>query len=386
MKIQANSNNEALRKDVNDKLIILTEKIDNVKEDALEKETRNDLKMAGILKRLDSIEDKMNNKKDKSEEDTGERNKQRERTKNFKDAVGLIDKVPEQIRAKTWSEIVDESREKEEERKEKEKQRITKHWSKKVAIKTRKTKVTPEEEDKAERKKNEEVKRLVSEEEERDELRLEAPLHDEDDWSWEGSDLDWDGTVEKDELTKKRKIDRHRRKKMLEAKVAKKAKHMLGLGPIRRASVSYFHNIVGDLEDAKKMAIDEFLSEYLQLNEEERKDFDIIDTMFAKNEDDLIYVTFRDFESVKEIRRRVAIIKNDEVKVRIFIPPQFWTRYRFLSNYCLDERAKNSNIKTMIRFTDSDMEVQFKVEAEQDRNFTMVNMFRILDHDPCCLY
>ena len=23
------------------------------------------------------------------------------------------------------------------------------------------------------------------------------------------------------------------------------------------------------------------------------------------------------------------------------------------------------------------------LEAEQDRNFTMVNMFRILDHDPC---
>ena len=26
------------------------------------------------------------------------------------------------------------------------------------------------------------------------------------------------------------------------------------------------------------------------------------------------------------------------------------------------------------------------VEAEWDRNFTMVNMFRILDHDSCCLY
>ena len=27
-----------------------------------------------------------------------------------------------------------------------------------------------------------------------------------------------------------------------------------------------------------------------------------------------------------------------------------------------------------------------QLEAEQDRNFTMVNMFRILGHDPCCLY
>ena len=26
------------------------------------------------------------------------------------------------------------------------------------------------------------------------------------------------------------------------------------------------------------------------------------------------------------------------------------------------------------------------IEVERDRNFTMVNMFRILDHDPSCLY
>ena len=296
MKIQANVNNEALRKDVNDKLVILTEKIDKVKDDAIEKETRNDAKMAGILQRLDSIEEKMKHKKDRSDENVEERTKQKEHTKNVKEAVGLVDKVTEQTRPKTWSEIVDENREKEEEKREKEKEKRTKHWSKKIVVKTRKEKATPEEVDIEEKKKIEEVKRLVSEEEERDELRLDAPLHDEDDWSWEGSDLDWDGTVEKDELTKKRKIDRYRKKKNLEEKVAKKAKHMLGLGPIRRDSVSYFHNIVGDLEDAKKMAIDEFLSEYLQLNEEERKDFDIIDTMFAKNEDDLIYATFRDFE------------------------------------------------------------------------------------------
>ena len=341
MKAQANSNNDALRRDVNDKLKILTDKIDNVKDKALEKESRNDLKMEGIMKRLDSIENKMNEKKDKSEDDLGERRKQRDRTNAFKDAVGLVDRAPEVSREKTWSEIVDKSQEKEEERKEKEKQKITKHWSKKVIVKVRKNKDTTEDKVTVERKKSEEVKRLVAEEEEREELRLQAPLHDEDDWSWEDSDLDWEGTVTKNKMTKKQKIYRYRRKKMLELKVAKRAKHMLGLGPIRRASVSYFHNIVGDFEDAKKMAVDEYLTEYLQLNEEERKDFDIVDTSIAKNDEDLIYFTFRDFDSVKEIRKRVAIIKNEEIKVCVFIPPQFWSRYRFLSNYCSDERAKD---------------------------------------------
>ena len=103
------------------------------------------------------------------------------------------------------------------------------------------------------------------------------------------------------------------------------------------------------------------------MEEDERKDFDIVDTMFAKNEEDLIYVTFRDYDSVREIRRRVAIIKNDEVKVRIYIPPQYWNRYRFLSNFCSDKRASNNNLKTMIRFTDVDMEVLFKDRNTDDQ-------------------
>ena len=184
MKIQASLNNEALRKDVNEKLVILTDKIDKVKDDALEKETKNDIKMSNLMQRLDSIERKMKDKKDKSEEKAEEREKQRERTKTFKDSVGLIDKAPDNSRVKTWSEIVDESREKDEAKKVKEKEHITKHWTKKVVVKTRKDKVTPVDEEKEDRKKKDEVRRLVLEEEEREELRLEPSLHAEDDWSW----------------------------------------------------------------------------------------------------------------------------------------------------------------------------------------------------------
>ena len=49
MKAQANANNDALRKDVNDKMNLLTEKIDTVKNDAIEKETINDVKMQGLM-------------------------------------------------------------------------------------------------------------------------------------------------------------------------------------------------------------------------------------------------------------------------------------------------------------------------------------------------
>ena len=197
------------------------------------------------------------------------------------------------------------------------------------------------------------------------------PLHEEADWSWDDSDLEWDGTVERNEAQKKRKIERYRNKKNLQSKVAKKAKHMIGLGPIRRASISYFFDIIADFEEAKKMAVDEFLSEYLQLNEDKRKIFIILETVIAKNDDDLLYVTFQDFDSVKEIKSRVAQIRNDEIKMRNCIPPQFWARYKFLSNYCSEERGKNSDIKTTIRFNDTDLEVLFKDKKVDDQYYNV---------------
>ena len=88
MKEQANRDNEALRKDVNDKMKSLSEKIDTVKDDVKTKDERNEVKMNGILARLDSIEKNMSENKDNCERDKRERQKQSERTKDFKESVG----------------------------------------------------------------------------------------------------------------------------------------------------------------------------------------------------------------------------------------------------------------------------------------------------------
>ena len=364
--------NEVLRKEVNDKFKSLSDKIDNVKTDAKAKEDKNEMKMNGILSRLDSIERKIEENKNNCEKDKVERSKQIERTRDFKESVGLVDKPVDKEREKTWSEIVDESREKEEEKRENEKQKKTKYWSKKVVVKEKTSKDAAAAREEVARKKAEEEKV-------KDDLRMKDNLHDEDDWSWSDSDLDWDGTAGKGEMNKKKKIDRYRRRKQLEAKVANKAKHMLGLGPIRKASVSYFMNIVSDYEEAKRMAVDEFLGEFLQLNEEERREFEILETITAKSDEDLLYVTFADFESVREIRTRVATIQNDTISVRNYIPPQYWARYRFLSSYCNDEREKNKNMKTMIRFNDHDLEVLMKDRSVED-HYNIVDLKEI-EHD-----
>ena len=374
MKDQATENNESLRRDVNDKLNAMTNKIDKAEVEAKKKEENNDLKMKGIIERLDSIENKFTNK-DRTERDEDERKKQDTRTKEFKDSFGLVDKPVEKIREKTWSELVEQNCKEDEEKKRKEREEKTKHWSKKIFAKERdkrKDDSETERKTKSDAEIEEEVKKKVEVETLNEKLKLDnAALHDDADWSWDDSDKEWDGTAEHKEVRKKRKIERYRRRKTLESKVSKKAKHMIGLGPIRRASVNYFHGICADFEEAKLMAIDEFFSEYLQLDEEARQNFTILETSIAKSDDELIYITMQDFESIREIKSRVAEVQNDEIKMRNFIPPQFWNRYKFLSNFCADKRSANDNLKTMIRFNDNDIEVLFKYRNEENQYNTI---------------
>ena len=79
--------------------------------------------------------------------------------------------------------------------------------------------------------------------------------HDENDWSWDESDQDWNGTEERKEKEKRKKINRYRKRKNLEEKTAKKAHHMIGLGPVRQSSIDFFLTATADYTLAKEMAI-----------------------------------------------------------------------------------------------------------------------------------
>ena len=101
------------------------------------------------------------------------------------------------------------------------------------------------------------------------------------------------------ESEKQKKIDRYRRKKMMEKKTATKAKHILGIGPIRRESISHFYEATADWELAKKLAVNEFLEIYLQLNTDDINDFEVLETMISKSDDEILYTTFAELDSIK---------------------------------------------------------------------------------------
>ena len=110
LKIQADENTANLRKDVNLRIDEIAKKVDNVKNEAIEKEKRDEQKLSEVHKRLEQIETNMINNKDKCAERERLAAEQKDRTDAFKNAVGL--KIQENpapqsaaVTKPTWSEL-----------------------------------------------------------------------------------------------------------------------------------------------------------------------------------------------------------------------------------------------------------------------------------------
>ena len=358
-----------LRQEVTKKIENLARKVESAKNEAKEKEDRENLKMANMNKMILDLEKKMTLQNEKWERRMKEKDDQKERVQKFNEAVGLevaVEDSPK--RTKTWSELIKENKESEKNRREAAKESEKKHWNKQVKIRERVRRIEEGDIEEVVKVKKTELKKKD------EDLKLDTTLSpDEDDWSWEESDRDWDGTEGKREEEKRKKLLRYRKKKLLVAKTARRAKHMIGIGPILKQSVGYFLDITSDLEEARKMAVNEFLMTYLQFTESELDNIMIVETMTAKTDEEIIYVTFRDHSTIRDIYGRTAEIRNDEIQTRIFVPPQFWDRYQVINQYCAEQRMKNKDLKTQIRFGDTDIEVMLK-DRSKDEGYSVLDL------------
>ena len=191
--------------------------------------------------------------------------------------------------------------------------------------------------------------------------------HDPMDWPWETSEGEWDGTEDKVERNReKKKRQRMTKEKKIE-KATRVGKCTLGLGPIKLKSIEYFHTITGDYDEAKRMSAVEFLIEYLQFDNADMADMEITDTKISQKNDDILYVVFANPEIVKNVRRRVADCKNDTIRTRDYIPPQYFERYTALARYASDIRNNDKSIKTQIRFGDLDLVLLVKQRGTEEQ-------------------
>ena len=105
-----------------------------------------------------------------------------------------------------------------------------------------------------------------------------AEFHGPEDWPWDFSESQWDGTTDRvARNAAKKDREREKKEKKLE-KAVRVGKCTIGVGPIKQQSFDYFLNITGDYSDAKKMAAAEFLTGYLKFNHQDMSDVDITDT------------------------------------------------------------------------------------------------------------
>ena len=81
-------------------------------------------------------------------------------------------------------------------------------------------------------------------------------------------------------------------------------------------------------------------------------------------------------EITKNVRRRIADCQNPAIRTREFIPPQFFNRYNVISKFAKDLRDENKDLKTQIRFGNSDIILLTKTKGTDDP-FTIMELMEI---------
>ena len=147
---------------------------------------------------------------------------------------------------------------------------------------------------------------------------------------------------------------------------ATKASTMLGLHPITDKAIKKHLKTTNDARKAREMAIRDFLKEFLQFNDDELEKVKINDSKVSSKGDDTVYAAFRDIDTIREIHWRVGEIRNQDIIVRNFIPPQFWERYMFLNRACKEYRDEYPEMKTQLRFGCKDVEVMLKRKGSKE--------------------
>ena len=200
-----------------------------------------------------------------------------------------------------------------------------------------------------------------------------ADLHDQQDWAWDESDEDWTNTIDRKEKNYGKKRIAKKNKMEIEARVVKKARCIIGVGPVYTQSINHFYNIVGDYDDAKRMAAQEYLRIQLRFDEKEIEEMEISDTQISAKGANIIYIAMCNEMHIKDIRAKMAQVQDSELQMQDFIPPQIFKRYTALSKFAHALRTNDNTIKTQVRYGDRDVELWTKKRGLNER-YTQMDM------------
>ena len=133
---------------------------------------------------------------------------------------------------------------------------------------------------------------------------------------------------------------------------------------------------MGNYLEAKKMAVIDYLRHHLKYNDEEIDTIEITDTQVSAKMENLVYIVVAEEQSIRDIRSRMAEVRNPDLTMTDFIPPQYYQRYISLGKRAREMREKDTGLRTQIRFGDTDIELFTKRKGENER-YTKVPMEEI---------
>ena len=125
--------------------------------------------------------------------------------------------------------------------------------------------------------------------------------------------------------------------------------------------------------DAKIKAVMDYLHKFLKCDDQELKEMNIRDTLVSAKGDNTINVVFDNLDHIKEIHLRIVKCRNPELATCNYIPPGFYDRFMAANIKCSEVRQEDPEIKTQIRFNNSDIEVLTKTRGS-NKPYRSVNL------------
>ena len=186
---------------------------------------------------------------------------------------------------------------------------------------------------------------------------------------------EWNVIGRKEKNIEKKKKAEERRKRKRE-NVTRKARNIIGIGPIHKDSIEHFQREGLNLEEAKIEALKEHLKFFLHYTEDDLEELKIGATQICAK-DNILYVALESHDDIKEIHTRTAEQKDDRIQLRNFIPPQYFNRYMFLSKRCKELRDADNRKKTQLRFNNGDVEILVKDKGSQES-------YKSIPHEQVC--
>ena len=198
-----------------------------------------------------------------------------------------------------------------------------------------------------------------------------------DDTDSDNEGSEWSKVDRKEKADEKRR-NQSKRKQEKMRDCASRAARMISIGPISMSNIDFFRSKEVGFEEAKCLAIKEFLQYNLGYSQDDLERIRIMDTRISTRGDDIMNVALATEDETREIYMRKAETRNSEVVVRNYIPPNFFKRYMHISEVCAGRRDEDENLKTQLRFGRKDVEVFIKMRGDES-GFRKVNLNEFLD-------